>query len=104
MRSTDEIVRTLREQAGLSQRELAGRAGTSQPAIARYERGVSTPSWETLERLADACGRRIEIDVAMRPDPHDLELARTLLELTPRQRLRALPRYARLQESARVSE
>ncbi len=104
MRSTDEIVRTLREQAGLSQRELAGRAGTSQPAIARYERGVSTPSWETLERLADACGRRIEIDVAMRPDPHDLELARTLLELTPRQRLRALPRYARLRESARVSE
>lgn len=103
VRPADEIVRTLRGQAGLSQRELAARAGTSQPAIARYERGVSTPSWETLERIAEACGQRIEVDVAMRPDPHDLELARTLLGLTPLQRLRALPRYARLRESARVS-
>lgn len=104
MRSADEIVRTLREQAGLSQRGLAKRAATSQPAIARYERGVSTPSWETLERLAEACGRRIEVDVAMRPDPHDLELARTLLDLTPLQRLRALPRYARLHEIAQASK
>lgn len=104
MRSVDEIVRTMRERAGLSQRDLAARAETSQPAIARYERGVSTPSWETLERLAEACGRRIEIDVAMRPDPHDLELARALLELTPLQRLRALPRYAHLREIARVPE
>lgn len=94
----------LRLATGLSQRALARRAGTSQPAIARYERGVSTPSWETLERIAEACGQRVEIDVAMRPDPHDLELARTLLELTPLQRLRALPRYAHLRESARVSE
>lgn len=104
MRSPDEIVRTLRERAGLSQRAVARRAGTSQPAIARYERGIATPSWKTLERLAGACGQRIEVDVALLPDPHDLELARTLLELTPLQRLRALPRYARLRETARVSE
>lgn len=104
MGSPEEIVRTLREQARLSQRDLAARAGTSQPAIARYERGVSTPSWETLERLAEACGQRIEVEVAMRPDPHDLELARTLLGLTPLQRLRALPRYTRLHEIARASK
>lgn len=104
MRSTDEIVRTLRKRAGLSQRALARRAGTSQPAVARYERGVSTPSWETLERLAEACGQRLEVGAAMLPDPHDLELARTLLALTPLQRLRALPRYARLREIARVPE
>lgn len=32
----------------------------------------------------------------MVPDPHDVELAETLLRLTPAQRLRALRRYARL--------
>jgi hypothetical protein len=35
------------------------------------------------------------------PDPHDVELAELLLELTPMERLRALKRYARLHELAR---
>lgn len=82
--------------AGLSQRALAHRAETSQPAIARYERGVATPSWETLQRLAAACGRRVTISADVIPDPHDVRLAETLLRLTPSERLRALERYVRL--------
>jgi len=49
-------LRAARTRAGLSQAELAQRAQTSQPAIARYEAGVATPSLPTLERLLAATG------------------------------------------------
>jgi len=102
MDSPHQLVRTIRRAAGLSQRALARRAGTSQPAIARYERGAATPSWETLQRLATACGRRLTIEAGIAPEPHDVELARILLELSPLERLRALKRYARLHDLARA--
>lgn len=96
MVSPATLVRELRAGAGLSQRALAQRANTSQPAVARYERGAATPSWETLERLAGACGRRLKVSAEFAPDPHDVELAESLLERPPEERLRALTRYARL--------
>jgi transcriptional regulator with XRE-family HTH domain len=99
--SPQTLLRRARSAAGLSQRALAERAGTSQPAIARYERGVATPSWETLQRLALACGRNLRLSAEIAPDPHDVELAVRMLELTPQERLRALSRYARLRRSAR---
>ncbi|HEX7292957.1 MAG TPA: helix-turn-helix transcriptional regulator [Solirubrobacterales bacterium] len=93
-------MKKLRLSTGLSQRAFAQRAQTSQPAIARYESGVATPSWQTLERLAEVSGRRVEINVMAIPEPHDIELAQTLLALTPLERLRTLARYARLRELA----
>ena len=83
MESLAKVVRKLRLAAGLSQRDLARLAGTSQPAVARYESRTSTPSWETLQRLAAACGRRLAIKVEIVPDPHDVELAEGMLDLTP---------------------
>jgi len=55
------IVRRTREHAGISQAELARRAGTSQPALARYETGVTLPTLPTLERLLQGCGRQLEL-------------------------------------------
>jgi uncharacterized protein len=78
MELPNTLVRELRIAAGLSQRALARRAGTSQPAVARYERGAATPSWQTLQRLAGACGQRVRISAEAVPDPHDVELAGTL--------------------------
>lgn len=52
-----ERITSARLAAGFSQLELARRAGTSQPAINRYERGVSTPSDRTLHRILSACNR-----------------------------------------------
>lgn len=52
------LIRDARAAAGLTQQELAARAGTSQPAIARYERGAAAPTLATLERMLVACGRR----------------------------------------------
>ena len=97
MEDLGALVRELRLDAGLSQRALAHRAGTSQPAIARYEGGLAAPSWATLQRLAAACGRQLRVSVEGVPDPDDLELP---LDLTPLERLRALPRYLRLRALA----
>lgn len=47
-----------RERAGLTQKELARRMGTKQPAIARLENGRSVPSITTLRRLAEVTGSR----------------------------------------------
>ncbi len=96
MNPPGEIVREARLAAGLSQRALARLAGTSQPAVARYESGAAAPSWETLQRLTAACGRQLLVTAETAPDPEDVMLAQRQLELTPLQRLRALPRFARL--------
>jgi transcriptional regulator with XRE-family HTH domain len=48
----------------MTQRELAARAGTSQSAIARYERGDMSPSFETFSKVLNACG--LELDGMLR--------------------------------------
>ncbi|HWN73190.1 MAG TPA: nucleotidyltransferase domain-containing protein [Solirubrobacterales bacterium] len=57
-------VREARKEAHLSQQELASLAGTSQPALARYESGATVPTLPTLERLLAACGRQLQIDTS----------------------------------------
>ena len=49
-----ERIWELRERAGLTQGQLAALAGTSQPGIARIERGNANPTLSTLVRIADA--------------------------------------------------
>jgi transcriptional regulator with XRE-family HTH domain len=49
-------VRELRELTGMTQVELARRAGTSQPTIAAYEAGAKSPTMRTVGRLARAAG------------------------------------------------
>lgn len=60
-RATDAFVKALarvllsaREQRGLSQTELATKAGLSQPHIGYIEQGKRSPSVESLKRLAIA--------------------------------------------------
>ena len=60
-----ERVREAREAAGLSQRELARRMGTSQAAIARLEAGGVGATLTTLQRAASALG--MEVRVELRP-------------------------------------
>jgi transcriptional regulator with XRE-family HTH domain len=49
-----EAIRRLRLEAGLSQEQLAERAGTDLTQIGGIERGVRNPSYTTLLRLAAA--------------------------------------------------
>lgn len=55
------VIKRARTAAELTQAALADLAGTSQPALARYETGAAVPTLPTLERLLSACGRRLEI-------------------------------------------
>ena len=54
-----------RDTAGLSQRELARRMGTSQAAIDRLESGGVGATITTLQRVATALG--LEVSVELRP-------------------------------------
>jgi len=54
-----EAVRLRREELGLTQAELAGRAGLKQPAVARFEAGGTMPTIPMLERLAEALELRL---------------------------------------------
>lgn len=67
-------IRRARQQAGLTQVELARRAGTSQATLSAYERGSKRPSVATLERLLSAAGLRLAVVPGARlPDRGELE-------------------------------
>lgn len=51
-----ELIRKARTRKGLSQRRLALRAGTSQSAIARIERGEEDVTWGRLRSILIAMG------------------------------------------------
>jgi DNA-binding XRE family transcriptional regulator len=57
------LLRAAREERGLSQRELAGRLGVSQQAVAQAERWRSNPTVELIRRWAAACGAMLEIRI-----------------------------------------
>jgi transcriptional regulator with XRE-family HTH domain len=74
-----ELIRQRREHLGLSQRSLARRAGTTQAAVSRIERGLTTPTWETVRALLLAMGYEPALDARRlrgRWDPLHLAAAR----------------------------
>ncbi len=77
----DRLYSTLREvrtQLGLSQQQLAERAGVSRQAITSIETGVNAPSTIVALRLARALGRRVE-------DLFKIEDESPTIEATPAQ-------------------
>lgn len=75
-----------RRRAGLSQRELAARAGIGQQEIARYERGRVTPSLERLRQLISGCELELTVGLARADSSYDDAIAR-MLAMPPAQRL-----------------
>ena len=51
-----------RVQAGLTQKQLADMTGISQADISRLERVTANPSIKTLQRVATALGRKVQIE------------------------------------------
>jgi transcriptional regulator with XRE-family HTH domain len=66
--------------AGLSQRALAERAGTSQARISRIESGSEDPSYGQLEKLIAACGFELASTVK-KPSISPEELRQTTADL-----------------------
>lgn len=76
--SAADVLRRARRAAGLSQRELARRAGTSSATVSQYESGHKEPRLDTLARLLDTCGHRLEVRaVRLRSSAQDRQDRRT---------------------------
>lgn len=58
--SIGQQVRKARYEQGLTQAELAARAGVSRPTVARVELGVAI-SIATLEKIVEALGLTVEL-------------------------------------------
>jgi transcriptional regulator with XRE-family HTH domain len=85
------LIREARLRAGLSQVELSERSGKDRAQIARWERDVVQPSFETLRDLVRACG--FDLDLRLVPyDVDDRESARLRKSLlrSPQERLQAM--------------
>jgi DNA-binding XRE family transcriptional regulator len=55
------LLRLAREEAGLTQADLARRLGSSQQAVAQAERWEGNPTVEFIRRWAAACGARLSL-------------------------------------------
>lgn len=58
-----QAVRERRLALGLSQTELAARAGMTQPALSRLEAGGAVPTIPVLERIAVALGAELIVTI-----------------------------------------
>jgi len=79
-------LREARRRAGITQEELARRAGLRQPAVARIEAGGVTPRVDTLDRLLRASGISLTVEPRLGADV-EREAIRGLLRLEPAERL-----------------
>lgn len=53
-----------REQAHLTQDQLAERSGLSRNTIIRIERGNTSPSMKTLSKIASALGMQVHVSIS----------------------------------------
>ena len=84
---TAALIREARTLAGLSQAELAAKAGTTQPVVSRWERGLDVPRVDTLGRIFQACG--FEADLRFRRhDDVDRSQITQQLSMSPAERAR----------------
>ena len=98
--SSATLIQQARRRAAITQAELAGRVGTTQSAVARWERGASRPTVERLQALVEACGLELQLGLA---DQDDDELAalRRNLALSVDERVQRVVRLHRFVEAGR---
>ena len=65
------LLRSARLEAGLTLRQLAAAAHTSHSTLAAYETGAKCPTVETLNRIVEAAGFRLEGRLAAHAEPFD---------------------------------
>ncbi|MEO5903559.1 MAG: helix-turn-helix transcriptional regulator [Gemmatimonadaceae bacterium] len=97
------LVKSARAQAGMTQRELAKKARTSQSVVARVELGETSPSLKTLSRLVKAAGFDVAAQLQRIPtvDPSILDDIPRILRMTPEERLREVAQVGRFVLAAR---
>ena len=55
------LIAEARSEQGLTQKELAERCGMKQTNLSRIERGKTSPTIDTLQRLANGLGKKLEL-------------------------------------------
>lgn len=86
---------------GLTQGQLAVRAGTTQTAISRLERGQRSPTVETLRRLLLVMGEDLELGSRPLRGEHDPAHLHAERGLTPAQRVERAFAWMRLNAALR---
>ena len=87
-------MREARRRHGLTQKQLAIRARTSQAAISRIERGLVSPTVETLGKLLAMMNEELVLDATQIDWGHDVTLIQGNLELDVGQRLAQAEAFA----------
>ena len=87
MASSGSLVRDARERSGITQAQLAIRAGVSQAAISRLETSERAVSLETLTRLLLVMGEQLELGVTRLAGRYDPAHLAAEARLSPAQRL-----------------
>ena len=90
------LLRTTRRRHGLTQRQLAIRARTSQAAISRIERDLVSPAVATLAELLRLMNEELVLDARAVDWGHDVTLNRANLALTVAERIDRVVPYAKL--------
>lgn len=95
-------MRTTRERLGLSQRTLALRAGTTQAAVSRIERGSVSPTFTTLRQLMLAMGEEPDLSARRLPAEWDPQHLASTLARRPEERLQLALSWNRM--AGRIAE
>ena len=90
-----ELLRDARCRHGLTQRQLAARARTSQAAISRIERGVVSPTVGTLAELLRLMNEELVLEAREVDWGHDRTLIRPQLAVTPQERIERQAAWSR---------
>jgi transcriptional regulator with XRE-family HTH domain len=104
------LIRAVRQRHGLTQAELAERAGTSQPVVSAYEHGRRDPTYATLRKLVEAGGEELrlaaglpvsDLPPALTPEEHGRRLidVLSLADAIPARRRAARLRAPRMVSS-----
>jgi transcriptional regulator with XRE-family HTH domain len=107
MTPTAELVRTMKSNSGHPLRELARRAKTSAAALVDYEAGRHEPKLSTLQRIADATGCDLIVEVRPRlthPEKRSLELHRLIAEKLSEDEIGVVGKALRRIESMRAAD
>jgi len=83
------LIQEARLRAGLSQKALALRMGTSQSLVARWEQGTVSPRYETVVRAVRACGLDLSVGIYNYDFEADI-LIRDRLALSVEERARTM--------------
>ena len=86
VRRTGELIRSLREERGLTQLQLAQLVGVGDKAVSKWERGGGCPDVSLLPALAEELGATVEALLAGSLSPDELQggtMRRTAFRVCP---------------------